>query len=138
MREIYSRFAVAYLAGALGGLAYALTAWLCDQWQLFELLSVKMSVLNLTWPYLAERILKGSLWALLLVLVGPFFKARGALLGLILSLLPSAYVLFIYYPAHHLGIFGFSKGMLTFLFVLLFNAAWGFIAGGIYARHYRV
>ncbi|MCK5242560.1 hypothetical protein KAR34_08925 [bacterium] len=137
MREIYNRFAVAYLAGAIGGLAYALIAWLCDQWQLFELLSVKMSVTHLSWSYLAERILKGSLWALLLVLLGPFFKARGALLGLILSLLPSAYVLFIYYPSQNLGILGFSKGALTFLFVLLFNACWGFIAGGIYASHYR-
>jgi hypothetical protein len=137
MREIYNRFAVAYLAGAIGGLAYALIAWLCDQWQLFEMLSVQMNVSHLSWPYLAERILKGSLWALLLVFVGPMFKARGALLGLILSLLPSAYVLFVYYPSQHLGFLGLSKGALTFFFVLLFNASWGFIAGGIYAYHYK-
>jgi len=137
MRELFNRFAVAYLAGAIGGLAYALVAWLCDQWQLFELLSVKMTVSHLSWPYLAGRIVKGSLWALLLVLAGPFFRARGALLGLVISLLPSAYVLLIYYPSHHLGVLGVAKGPLTFLFVLLFNAAWGFIAGGLYAGHYR-
>ncbi len=137
MRELFNRFSIAYFAGAIGGLAYALIAWFCDQWQLFELLSVKMSVASLTWAYLAQRILKGSLWALLLVLLGPFFRARGALLGLMLSLLPSAYVLLVYYPRHNLGFLGMDKGPLTFMFVLLFNAAWGFIAGGIYAKHYR-
>ena len=96
-----------------------------------------MQVVKLTWPYLAERILKGSLWALLLVMLAPLFKARGVMLGITLSLLPSAYVLLIQYPAQHLGFFGMAKGSMTFVFVLLFNAAWGFIAGGIYANHYR-
>ncbi|MBN1595857.1 hypothetical protein JW933_08025 [candidate division FCPU426 bacterium] len=137
MRDLFNRFAIAYLAGAIGGLAYALIAWLCDHWHLFKLFSVQMSVVYLSWPYLAERILKGSLWALLLVFLGPFFKARGALLGLILSLIPSAYVLLIYYPGQQLGFLGLAKGVYTFIFVLLFNAAWGFIAGGIYAHHYR-
>ncbi len=137
MRDLFNRFAVAYLAGAIGGLAYALVAWLCQQWGLFTLLAVKMSVLYLAWPYVAERMLKGSLWALLLVLLAPFMRARGALLGLVLSLLPSAYVLLIQYPSQHVGLFGMGKGTLTFLFVLLFNATWGFIAGGIYAQHYR-
>jgi len=137
MRDLFSRFAVAYLAGAIGGLAYALVAWLCGHWNLFTLLMVKMSVTSLTWPYLAERMLKGSLWALLLVLLAPFLRVRGALLGLVLSLLPSTYVLLIQYPSHQLGLFGLAKGPLTFLFVLLFNGTWGFMAGGIYAPHSR-
>lgn len=136
-KEPIRRIAVAYLAGALGGLAYALVAWLCDHTGFYQALSVKMTVYQLTWSYLADRLLYGSLWGLLLVFIGPLLKARGLVLGLVLSLIPSAYVLLVQYPAHGYGLFGTAKGPLTFIFVLLFNASWGFIAGGLYAEHYK-
>lgn len=137
MKEFFRKVAVAYLAGAIGGLAYALVAWLCHHSGLFKMFSVNMKVYQLTWPYLADRILYGSLWALLLVFIGPFLKAKGLISGLVLSLIPSAYVLFVHYPSQGLGFLGINKGVLTFIFVLLFNATWGFIAGGIYADHYK-
>lgn len=136
-KDVYRRLAIAYLAGAIGGLAYALVAWLCHHSGLFEATGVRMQVYQLTWPYLADRLLYGSLWGLLLVLIGPFLKARGLMLGLALSLIPSAYVLLIQYPAQGYGLFGVNKGAIAFLFVLLFNATWGFIAGGIYSDHYK-
>jgi hypothetical protein len=96
-----------------------------------------MAMPTFTWAYLAGRILDGSLWALLIVLLSPLLKAQGAMLGLVLSLIPSAYVLLIYYPYHGYGLFGNAKGVLTFMFVLIFYAAWGLITGMLYSSEYK-
>lgn len=137
MRELLKRLAMAYFAGAVGGLFYALAAWAGFQTGFFHWLAVNMGVIHLNWPYLARRLLTGSLWGLLLVMLVPLLRAKGFIMGFIVGLVPSAYMLLVYYPRHGWGWWGAGHGAWVFLVVILLNAIWGLVANGCYSLYYR-
>lgn len=137
MKELFRKFATAYFAGALGGLAYAAAAWLLGAWHVYAWLHVSMSAPSLSWGYLTHRLLDGSLWGLLIVVLSPLLKAQGAMLGLVLGLFPAAYMLLIHYPTHRLGMFGSGLGSLAFLVVILLYGVWGILTALLYTHEYK-
>ncbi len=137
MKESLRRMAIAYFAGALGGLAYALAAWMGFRTGLFHWLGAAMGTIHLNWPYLAHRLVSGSLWGLLLVVLSPLFRAKGIGKGILLGLIPSAYTLLVYYPRHGWGWWGAGHGAWVFVVIILLNAVWGLVANGLYNLYYR-
>jgi len=137
MQDLFKRFGVAYLSGALGGLAYAVVAWLFSHWAFFKTFSLPMLSSGLTWNYAAPLILKGSLWALLLVPMAAILRVRGAVFGLIISLIPVAYVLLIQYPREHHGLLPWAQSPANALLVLVSFGVWGLVAGSAYISQYK-
>ena len=58
----------------------------------------------------------------------PIFRSY-LLRGLVFSLAPTAVQLFVVFPKVGKGVMGLDLGNLTPLFVLVFNAVWGIVAG---------
>ena len=77
--------------------------------------------------WLYPRIVWGGIWGLAFIL--PFMKSSLINKGLILSLLPTLYMLFMVFPHSHQGMLGLGLGTLTPVFVVFFNMVWGFVAG---------
>lgn len=122
---------VCFCAGMLGALCSSLVAWQAGQLGLPALAGVNLAPqLALGWLY--PRLVWGGLWGLVYFLtVGPLKSRRHwARKGLWVSLLPSAFQLFVVYPnmTGH-GMLGLGLGQLTPLFVLLYNLAWGLFTG---------
>jgi hypothetical protein len=115
--------ALAWFGGAVGALANSLAVWLLGQAGVFAAIGVRMAP-PLTWPWLENRLVWGSLWALGLPLL-----LRGGLAplraGLLLSLAPSAAQLLYFAPRGGQGLFALQQGTLAPLVVLLANALWG-------------
>jgi hypothetical protein len=137
MSDLFKRFSVAYLAGALGGVALALVFWLFGHWGVFKPFSLAALGEAFTWSNLAPMILTGSLWALLIVPVAAVLKLKGAAFGLILSLIPSIYLLLVQYPAEHHGLSPFTQSPHRAILILVAYAAWGLVAGTIYGSQYK-
>jgi len=137
MQEFFKKVSVAYLAGALGGLAATFLLWLIGHWALITA-PVLATILNsLAAEHWAAPVLKGSLWALLIVPLALVLRVRALAFGLILSLIPSAYILLAEYPRQHHGISPFAHDVRWALLILILNAVWGWVAGGIYLSHYK-
>jgi hypothetical protein len=119
----------------LGALCNSLIAWQAGQLGLPAMAGVSIAPqLTPTWLY--SRLVWGGLWGLLYFLtVGPL-KARRhwARKGLWISLLPTAFQLFVVYPSmtRH-GLMGLGLGQFTPLFVLLYNLVWG-LCTGVFCR----
>jgi len=115
-----------FAAGCLGALANSLTVWLFGHYGITAALNVSIApTLSAGWLY--PRIVWGGLWGLLFIL--PMLQSRLLLKGALLSLFPTAVQLFVVFPMlAHKGMAGFDLGLLTPLFVLLFNWVWGAVA----------
>lgn len=137
MKELLRKFAVAYGAGAIGGLIYCCAAWAGGRWHLYAHVSAGFGRPEFSWPLVSLRILYGSLWGLLLVPLSPLLKAPGWLFGAVVSLIPSGYLLLVAFPQKHLGLLGASLGPWVFLVVLGLHAAAGIAAGWVYSVYYR-
>ncbi|MBF2028518.1 MAG: hypothetical protein IGS48_17435 [Oscillatoriales cyanobacterium C42_A2020_001] len=90
------------------------------------LLGVKIAP-AFTPAWLYPRIVWGGLWGFLFLLSLPFLARKSAWIqGLVLSLVPSLVQLLLVFPVKDgKGFLGLGLGLLTPLFVLLFNAVWG-------------
>ncbi len=81
---------------------------------------------SLTPSWIYPRIVWGGIWGLLFLL--PFFQSKVVIKASILSLFPTAVQLFVVFPFKaHKGIAGLELGILTPIFVLLFNWVWGVV-----------
>lgn len=123
--------AACFCAGLLGALCNSMVAWQAGQLGLTEMLGVRMAP-SLTLAWLYPRLVWGGIWGMAYFLaVGPLRSRRHwARKGLWISLLPTAFQLFVVFP--HMtghGWMGLSLGQLTPLFVLLYNMVWGFCTG---------
>jgi hypothetical protein len=117
---------VYFASGCLGGLANSLAVWLFGQFGITKMFGVALApALSPEWLY--PRIVWGGLWGLAFIL--PFMKSRLINKGLILSLLPTLYMLFFVFPQSRAGMLGLGLGMLTPVLVVFFNMIWGFVAG---------
>lgn len=117
---------VVFAAGAAGAVVNSLAVWAVGHWGLAAAAGVKIAP-ALTPGFLYPRIVWGGLWGLLFLLP----LARGSLFwrGLILSLGPTAVQLLMVFPYQAgKGMFGLELGLLTPLFVLVYNAIWGWTA----------
>jgi hypothetical protein len=117
---------VYFASGCLGGLANSLAVWLFGKYGITKMLGVSLSPgLNPEWLY--PRIVWGGIWGLAFIL--PFMNSRLIGKGLVLSLLPTIFMLFVAFPQSRAGMAGLGLGMLTPVFVVFFNMVWGFVAG---------
>ncbi len=124
------RLSIAFAAGALGALANSLLVWTCGKLGVTAAAGVKIAP-ALTPAWLYPRIVWGGLWGL--VLLVPLFKRRAVVRGVVLSLLPTAATLLIFFPLKGKGVLGLELGALTPIFPVAFNAVWGVVAGWWYA-----
>jgi len=131
MQKNGALFAVCFVAGLLGGLANSLFVWACGEWGITALIGVKLTpVLKLSWLY--SQMVWGGIWGLpYFFSIGlPRYRRQWIRKGLWFSLLPSAAMLFYFFPyVQHQGMAGFDLGMLTPLFVVIANLVWGLFTG---------
>lgn len=123
MRNRLREISILYAAGCVGGLASLVTL------SGFRAYGIA-SVLGVSVPYpwavsvFYPRIVWGGLWALLFLL--RFFPGSIFQRAVLLSLIPSAFELFVVFPFFTgSGLLGWELGMWTPLFVLVANAVWG-------------
>lgn len=137
MQEFFKKCSVAYLAGALGGLAATFLLWAIGHWHLLASPEITTLISSLSAEHWAAPVLKGSLWALLIVPLVLVLRVKSPAFGLILSLIPSVYTLLVVYPRQHHGFSPFAHDLRWAVLVLILNAVWGLVAGGIFRSHYK-
>jgi len=130
LRPWVGRASLAFAAGGIGALANSLVVWACGQLGVTAAAGVKIAP-ALTPAWLYPRIVWGGLWGGLLLL--PVLKRNAVLRGVVLSLLPTAATLLVFFPLKGKGLLGQQLGTLTPLFPLIFNAVWGAVAGWWYS-----
>ncbi len=131
MPRTLTLLAACFCAGLLGALCNSIVAWQAGQFGLPAMFDVRMTP-TLTPAWLYPRLVWGGLWGMVYFLaVGPLRARRHwARKGLWISLLPTAFQLFVVFP--HMtghGWMGLSLGQLTPLFVLFYNLVWGLFTG---------
>ncbi len=122
MRKLGNVFA----AGSLGGLLNALAVWGAGALGITIQFGVHIAP-PLTNTLIYSKMVWGGIWGILFLL--PVFRSSIILRGLILSLGPTLVQLFYIFP--HIagkGTMGLQLGMATPLFVVLYNAIWGWTA----------
>jgi len=114
-----------FAAGALGGVANGLVVWASGELGVTHALGVAIApTLSPSWLY--PRIVWGGLWGALFALPLATDWLRR---GLLVSLAPSAVQLFVVFPIRAgKGALGLELGLLTPVFVLVFNGVWGVVA----------
>jgi hypothetical protein len=114
-----------FAAGVVGALANSLVAWGVGQIGIPRMLGVALAPeWSAAWLY--PRLVWGGLWGLLFVLP---VTAAVVPRGLLISLAPTLCQLFVVYPAWAgKGVAGLELGVLTPVFVALYNAVWGVTA----------
>ncbi len=112
-----------FAAGCMGALANSLAVWFFGTAGITGAAGVSISpTLSPSWLY--PRIVWGGLWGVLFLM--PMLNTRIYSKGALLSLFPSAVQLFVIFPfKSHKGMAGLELGLLTPVFVLLFNWIWG-------------
>jgi hypothetical protein len=126
MNNLAKKLSLVFAAGCLGGLLNSLAVWIFGVIGITSALGVKIAP-PLTAPWLYPRLVWGGIWGLLFLL--PLMRKRFLYRGLIFSLGPTIVQLFIVFPVKaNKGIMGFDLGLLTPLFVFVFNAIWGLTA----------
>jgi hypothetical protein len=123
MENINKKLTLVFSAGCLGGLTNSLIVWFFGIAGITSAFGVKIApVLSPSWLY--PRLIWGGIWGLLFLL--PILRKKSYLQGLLFSLGPTIVQLFIVFPFKaQKGLLGLELGMLTPLFVLIFNAVWG-------------
>lgn len=112
-----------FSAGCSGGFIYSIAVSVFGDLGITSALGVSFShALTPGWVY--SRIVWGGIWGLLFFL--PLSQSNLFLKGTILSLLPTAFQLFVVFPLlTNRGIAGVELGLLTPFIILFFNWVWG-------------
>jgi hypothetical protein len=114
-----------FAAGCLGALANSIAVWQFGQLGITSAFGVSIAP-SLSPAWLYPRIVWGGLWGFLFIF--PMLQSRLLLKGTILSLFPTAVMLFIIFPyVANKGIAGIELGLMTPVFVIFFNWVWGII-----------
>jgi hypothetical protein len=115
-----------FAAGVVGAFASSLAAWLLGELGVPRALGVSSLAPHGSGGWLYPRLVWGGIWGLLFVLPLTSAVVRR---GLLISLPPTLFQLFVVYPAWMgKGVAGLELGWLTPLFVALYNAIWGVTA----------
>jgi len=115
----------AFTGGAIGGLVDSINITMLGKTGISDLLGVSMKP-EFTPPWLYQRMVWGGIWMLLLML--PLWKKQTILRGCLLSLLPSAMMLFMVLPNMGKGLLGLGFGTLTPIVVIGLNFIYGIVA----------
>jgi hypothetical protein len=116
-----------FAAGCWGALWNSLAVWGFGTLGIATALGVQIAP-PLNPAFLYPRLVWGGLWGLLFLL--PLGRLSFTARGLLLSLGPTLVQLFIVFPLKaHQGVLGLQLGYLTPLFVVFYNAVWGWAAG---------
>ena len=131
MNNLAKKLSLVFAAGAFGGLLNSLAVWIFGVIGITSALGVKIAP-ALSPPWLYPRLVWGGIWGILFLL--PLMQKRYLYRGLIFSIGPTLVQLFIVFPVKaSKGIMGLDLGLLTPLFVFVFNAIWG-LAAAIWLR----
>ena len=131
MNNLAKKISLVFAAGCFGGLLNSLAVWIFGELGITSAAGVKIAP-SLTPAWLYPRLVWGGIWGVLFLL--PLLKRRLFLRGLIFSLGPTIVQLFVVFPIKaQKGVMGFDLGLLTPLFVIVFNAVWG-LAAAIWLR----
>jgi hypothetical protein len=126
MRNFVRNASLVFAAGCVGGLLNSLAVWIFGELGITGALGVKIAP-QLSPAFLYPRLVWGGIWGLLFLL--PLMKTRIFSRGLIFSLGPTLVQLFVVFPMKaNKGVMGFDLGLFTPVFVVVFNAIWGWSA----------
>ncbi len=122
-----ARLSYTFAAGALGGLATAITIWIFGILGITQAAGVSIAP-GLSTGFLYGPIIWGGIWGWVFLL--PIGASLPLLVrGLLLSLGPTIVQCLIVFPFKlDAGFLGLQLGGLTPVFVLIFNAVWGLVA----------
>jgi len=115
----------AFTGGVLGALIDSINVWVLFHTGILAMAGISMRV-EFTGPWLYPRLVWGGIWALLLLL--PVLKSKVALRGALMSLLPSAMMLFKVLPGMGKGLMGLDLGLLMPVMVVGLNFIYGMVA----------
>lgn len=135
MKRTSALISVCFCAGLLGALANTAFAWFCSNYGLTELAGVTLKT-GFGRDILYPRLVWGGIWGLLygLTVIPARSRKHWVRKGLLISLAPTLYHLFVVFPYQTIhGTLGMELGLLTPLFILCFNLVWGFFTG-VFAR----
>jgi hypothetical protein len=120
------KISLVFAAGVLGGLINSLAVWIFGEFGITAAAGVKIAP-KLTAAWLYPRLVWGGIWGILFLL--PMMQTSIWSRGFIYSLGPTLVQLFVVFPLKaQKGALGLDLGMLTPLFVVLYNAIWGWTA----------
>ena len=116
---------ICFAAGCLGGLLNSLTVWIVGDLGIAKSLDVSITpALTPSWLY--PRIVWGGIWGFVFLL--PIMKSKVFVRGTLISLLPTLVQLFLIFPYKaNKGMAGLELGLLTPVFVLVYNWVWGVV-----------
>jgi len=123
------KVSAAYTGGLVGALVDSFDIWLLGKVGITGFLGIGLQP-EFTAPWLYPRLVWGGLWGLLFLL--PLLKTRVAMRGMLLSLAPSAVVLFAVFPGMGKGALGLGFGALTPALVIALNLLWGIVGAAWY------
>ncbi len=121
----------AFTGGALGALLDSYNIWAMGKVGISDFIGITMKP-EFTAPWLYNRMVWGGIWMLLLLL--PFMKNRIIIRGMVVSLMPSAMMLFMVLPAMGKGTLGLGFGHLMPVVVVGLNFIYGIFASFWYAQ----
>ena len=120
------KISLVFAAGVLGGLINSLAVWIFGEFGITAAAGVKIAP-KLTAAWLYPRLVWGGIWGVLFLL--PMMQTSIWSRGFIYSLGPTLVQLFVVFPMKaQKGAMGLELGMLTPVFVVVFNAIWGWTA----------
>lgn len=131
MKNLAKKVSLVFAAGCFGGLLNSLAVWFFGELGITSALGVKIAPqISAAWLY--PRLIWGGIWGALFLL--PLLQKRFWYRGIIFSLGPTIVQLFVVFPYKaNKGFMGFDLGILTPLFVILYNAIWG-VAASIWLK----
>ena len=135
MKRTSALVSVSFCAGLLAAIVSTAFAWICIHYGLTDFAGVNLRT-SLSLSALYPKMIWGGLWGLCYSLTVVHIRTRKHWVrkGMVISLLPTLYQLFVIYPYQTpYGSLGIELGLLTPLFIFLFNLVWG-IFTGIFAR----
>jgi len=123
MNNLVRKISLVFAAGVLGGLLNSLAVWGAGELGITAAAGVKIAPkLSAAWLY--PRLVWGGIWGILFLV--PMMQTRIWSRGFIYSLGPTLVQLFIVFPMKaKKGMMGVELGLLTPVFVVIFNAIWG-------------
>jgi hypothetical protein len=122
---MFRKISGAFTGGVIGGLVDSINIWLLGRLGISDMIGLSMKP-ELQAPWLYQRMIWGGIWMLLLLV--PFWKKRYLMRGMVLSLVPSAIMLFKVFPSMGKGMLGLEFGFVTPFVVVGLNLIYGMVA----------
>jgi len=123
--KVIRNISAAFTGGAIGAFIDSFNIWFMGKVGISDLIGISMKP-EFTTPWLYMRMIWGGIWMMLLLL--PIMNNRVAIRGMLVSLVPSAMMLFIVLPSMGKGTLGLGFGSLMPIVVVGLNFIYGIVA----------